>query len=274
MKKHKRKFVDFGKFSPKELVLGEGSDVPGYIAGWASTPFLDHGRDVVAPDAFSKSIADRGISGSRSVKLLLNHASNQVAGSIKSLEYREGKLWIEAQLNLNVSYVKDIYEVAKDVGFNFSVGFRSMNEKTYNSDDGPYTVIFEGDLVEVSIVPFPMNEEASVEYIKTFDVISNEEELSQLLVAKRLSYDIASANEIIAEIRKHLEILREEPLAEQELVEQKEVDEHSTLDAKKEEAVQAKNLSDLNLTTKLHLLLAMSAKMRAGATSLSLHQTK
>lgn len=272
--KRVRTFADLTfKAASEEESKALGNVPVGYIAGWASTSSVDMAGHIVEPGAFAKSIEARGLTGPRSVKLLLNHSSRQVAGVIKKLEYVDGKLWIEAQLNLEVSYVKDIYAVAKDVGFNFSVGFMIGR---YDIEILPskqeVLKVYEGDLFEVSVVPFPMNEEATVEFLKTFEAGNDEHILSGLLVAKRLAADVETAFEIVREIKSHMAALdklsadekaaaeAEEAAALVALAAQTELDEQAAL-----EASQAKTLRDVTLTTKFHLLLAATARMKASA---------
>jgi HK97 family phage prohead protease len=161
--------LNFKAATADELKL-LGEDLPeGYIAGWASTPTLDTGDDIVVPGAFSESIASRGLKGMRGVKLLLNHDTSKMAGTISKLETRGNGLWMEAQLNLNVSYVRDAYELAKmNGGIGFSVGFRVL-ERQWVKDaktNDEYRIINKGDLMEISVVAAAMNEECGTVIIK------------------------------------------------------------------------------------------------------------
>lgn len=168
--------------TPEEIkALGDKPD--GFIAGWASTPDLDWYHHIVAAGAFQASIAERGLTGPRSVKLLIGHDSNKVAGRITKLEYRGDSLWIEAEMLLNVSYVRDAYEVMKATGgWNFSVGFNLKEYKFDETDNGTeFLHILQGDLFEVSAVPFPANEECTMEFIK-----------SRLLVKEQNRFEKAS----------------------------------------------------------------------------------
>jgi HK97 family phage prohead protease len=162
------KFEPASDIEMKSLAVGE--NVPdGYVAGWASTPDLDSYRHVVKTGAFDESIALRGLNGPKGVKLLMGHDWEKVAGLIKVLETRKKKLWIEAQLNLNISYARDLYEATKMVGgLNFSVGFMLQDYQIKeDANEAEYLEIKSGDLFEVSIVPFPGNEEATMEFIKS-----------------------------------------------------------------------------------------------------------
>lgn len=147
-----------------------GDDIPeGYIAGWASTPGLDSYRDVVLPGAFDEAIQSRGLQGPKGIKLLINHDWKSVAGAIKVLETRNGRLWIEAQLNLAISYAADMHEAIKSAGgLSFSIGF-FLKEYNIRQDGNnqDYFELVKGDLFEVSIVPFPANDECVMEFYKS-----------------------------------------------------------------------------------------------------------
>lgn len=152
----------------EKAALGEKPD--GYIAGWASTPGLDSYDHIVAPGAFDAAIKARGLKGPRSIHLLLDHNWQQLAGSIEVLETRGGRLWIEAQLGLDITYVRDRYIAAKMIGgVSYSVGFMLQD---YEFKEDPitkkeYLLIKRGDLYEVSVVTFPANEECTMEFIKS-----------------------------------------------------------------------------------------------------------
>lgn len=148
----------------KELGVADINSLPaGFVAGWASTTTKDHAWHIVSPGAFKESIERKGLEGPKGIKLLAQHRSDKPAGKITKLEYRGDNLWIEAQLNLNVSYVKDLYEVAKDNGgLSFSVGFYLEEWKETNDA----LIIEKGELFEVSVVTFPCNEDAGMSFIK------------------------------------------------------------------------------------------------------------
>lgn len=151
----------FVKFAP-------GEQKAGFIAGWASTADLDSYDHIVENGAFADAIRKRGLTGPNGIKLLLGHNWNQLAGVISTLEYRVGGLWIEAQLNLDIGYVKDAYLAAKAIGgTNFSVGFVPQDYSWKETKGGKeYLNITRGDLFEVSVVPFPGNEAATMEVIR------------------------------------------------------------------------------------------------------------
>lgn len=203
--------VSFTAATEKELAaLGE--NIPdGYVAGWASTSGLDLYNHKVMRNAFAKSIQKRGLNGPRGIKLLLDHEWSQLAGSIKKLEYRGDNLWIEAQLNLNVSYVRDRYEMAKMLGgLSFSVGFMlekySIKVDETNKEE-EYLEISQGDLYEISIVPFPGNEEAEMTFVKSGEgaapasPVATVSEFEKRLVALGLVKSRNDAHRVSVEIR-------------------------------------------------------------------------
>jgi HK97 family phage prohead protease len=156
----------------------------GFIKGIASTPSTDLMGHKVMKGAFDKSIRKNGLSGPKGIKLLAFHDSRKPAGVIEKLFTEGDDLKIEAQLNLNVSYVKDLYEVSKQIGgLNFSVGFE-LEEFTFvdgdKSKDGEYLIIKQGNLIEVSVVTFPAQPEATMDFIKSHETMS---ELEKALVA-------------------------------------------------------------------------------------------
>ena len=170
---HQELAVKFRPASEAEIKLALGvedlSAVPdGYVAGWASTPDLDHYRHVIEPGAFDASISQKGLTGPKAIKLLIQHSASKPAGVITKLETRAGSLWIEAQMDLEISYVKDYYRAAKAVGgLNFSVGFY-LEDYSFkkNAEDVEYLHITKAELEEVSVVTFPGNAEATMTFIK------------------------------------------------------------------------------------------------------------
>lgn len=159
------------KFAPASAAeLKELGDKPeGYVAGWASTPDVDSYHHIVVPGAFDESIKARGLNGPKGIKFLIGHDWDKVGGRIIKLENRGQRLWIEAQMNLEISYAKDAYIAMKDIGgFNFSVGFMLQDWEYKELPNGMEVLqINRGDLFEVSAVPFPGNEECTMEFIKS-----------------------------------------------------------------------------------------------------------
>lgn len=187
-----------------------GDNIPdGYVAGWASTPDLDTYSHVVATGAFSESMQRRGLQGPKGIKFLQSHEWTRPLGAIKVLEYRGDRLWIEAQLNLEISYAKDLYLALKDTGgMSFSVGF-FLEDYSFKKDenDRDYLYIERGDLFEVSVVVFPGNEDATMEFVKGRDSEPKTiAELERALVAKGYVTSRNEAQRLTAQYKKLLQV--------------------------------------------------------------------
>lgn len=128
------------------------------ISGYASTADRDCAGHIVLPSAFTASVAEKGITGPKGVKLLFNHDKSKVLGRITKLQVTNKGLWIEADIQDEISYGKDV-ALAVDAagGLSYSVGF--YPEEAYFDDD-EYPVFTKVELTEVSVVVWPCNEQA------------------------------------------------------------------------------------------------------------------
>lgn len=189
----------------------------GYFAGIASTPSTDLYGHRVMKGAFDKSIRRKGLTGPRGIKLLAHHDWSKPAGVIKKLKTVDDELQIEGQLNLSVSYVKDVHEIAlQNGGLNFSVGF-TLEEFEFvdeeKSEDGEYLIIKQGDLMEVSVVVFPAQLEAEMTFIKNHETLS---QLEKALVADGLCRSRNEAQRLANYLKRnsHLFIDKRQPAVE------------------------------------------------------------
>lgn len=196
-----------------------GDNLPeGYVAGWASTPDLDLYGHVVATGAFDKAIKAKGLSGPRGIKFLAQHRMDKPAGVIKVLETRNGRLWIEAELNMKISYVRDLYEASKmNGGLSFSVGFsltEDMFEWKKDAAGDDYLLIKEGDLFEISVVTLPGNEAAEMVYIKGLEddeTFASLAEFEKALVASGMAKSRNEAHDFVTLVKKNTALFRIDP---------------------------------------------------------------
>jgi HK97 family phage prohead protease len=212
-------------------------DAPdGLIKGIASTAATDLYGHKVLPGAFDDSIRRKGLNAKKGVKLLLSHDWHKPAGVIKRLETVNDKLEIEAQLSLKSGYVRDLYEVAKDIGgLNFSVGFSleefefvdEDQEKDASSDDA-WLIIKKGDLMEVSVVCFPACVDAEMTYIKRSPPNSLAE-FEKALVAEGLARSREQARKLTQAVKNSVHLFQGRPPQEAPTI----VQPHLWLDAHK-----------------------------------------
>lgn len=151
------------------------------VAGWASTMDVDHSGDIMLPSSFARSIATRGISGPKGVKLLAYHNKTMPIGKITKLEVRNRGLWLEGKIDTRISYAADLaYAVETNAGLSYSVGFRPINA---HLDDANNLVFTEVELMEVSIVLEPCCPDAVMVLPKSHD--QNMAEISATLAKWR-----------------------------------------------------------------------------------------
>lgn len=187
---------------------------PGFIAGIASTPTTDLYGHKVMKGAFDESIKAKGLDGPRGIKLLISHDWHKPGGVIKTLETVGKRLKIEAQLNLNVSYVKDFYEVTKqNGGMNFSVGFslqeyEFVDEDEVENEDDAWLIIKKGDLMEVSAVVFPAQLEAEMTFVKHADTMA---EFERAILADGLCQSRNQAHKLALWAKKNVHLLQSKP---------------------------------------------------------------
>ncbi|MGY3615677.1 HK97 family phage prohead protease [Bradyrhizobium sp. USDA 10063] len=190
----------------------------GFISGTASTPSTDLMGHRVMAHAFDASIRRNGLNGPKGIKLLAQHDVHKPAGMIKRLETVGENLKIDAQLFLDVSYVKDLYTVSKQIGgLSFSVGFE-LEEFEFvdqkDAQDNEYLIIKQGNLIEVSVVTFPAQPEATMDFIKQLspDTVA---EFEKALVAERLCRSRNEAHAWTVFLKRHAPLFlgKQPPLA-------------------------------------------------------------
>lgn len=192
----------------KQMGITDLSEVPdGTIAGWASTADVDLAGHVVKAGAFDESIKTKGLSGPKGIKLLIQHDRDKPAGVITKLVTIGSRLWMEAKMNLNISYVKDFYEAAKDNGgLSFSVGFylKEEDSEIIETKDMYQLHIAKAELEEVSVVVFPCQPNAGMTFIKDDSSLPSYEtvaEFEKALVAKGLAANRNDAQAITRAVK-------------------------------------------------------------------------
>jgi HK97 family phage prohead protease len=148
-----------------ELTKAIGDIPDGTFRGFMATEHPDRGNDIIAPDAFDKSLA-RYKKQKRPVKLFYQHNTlNPPIGiiPIKSVE-KEGKNWkVEGELNLDTQLGHDVYALMKQGALSdLSIGFSIIDQEF----KGHTRIITELELWEVSVVSEPMNPKAVINEVK------------------------------------------------------------------------------------------------------------
>lgn len=138
----------------------------GTFSGYGSVfGVVDSYREIVAKGAFVKSLADIKKKG-RPVPVLWQHRSGQPIGVYEKLIEDDTGLYVEGRLlKDDVSQAKEAYALMKAGAVSgLSIGYY-VREDTFDEKERLRT-LKALDLVEVSLVTFPANEEARVDAIK------------------------------------------------------------------------------------------------------------
>jgi HK97 family phage prohead protease len=166
-----------------ELKAAEES---GVFEGYASIfGNKDQGGDIVAPGAFAKSLKARGAKG---VKMLADHDPKARVGVWTEMQEDENGLRVKGRLLTEKQIGKDAHIDLKSGALTgLSIGGRTKSD----SYDGRKRarVIKEFDLYEISLVTFPMNEQAQVFAVKSLDDLTADDfrEIEATLRTKGLS---------------------------------------------------------------------------------------
>jgi len=137
----------------------DGLDSAGAFEGYASLfDMVDLGGDAVAPGAFSASLRRTGAAG---VRMLWQHEQDQPIGAWLSLVEDARGLKARGRLNLEVARGREAYALlAQGAVDGLSIGYRTRRARK-DARTGARLLI-ELDLVEISIVTFPMLPQARV----------------------------------------------------------------------------------------------------------------
>lgn len=131
----------------------------------------DLGGDIVMPGAFKnvKTTKDGKL------RMAYYHDLTKMIGKAELNEDSKGYI-VKGQLNMNLSYVGDIYEQMKDgtldgMSFGYSVN-KNGSKETADKDGNIITELHSLTVYEGSVVPFGMNPKAKVTSVKSSDILT------------------------------------------------------------------------------------------------------
>lgn len=131
-------------------------DGEGRFSGYASLfNRLDSGGDIVMPGAFTKSLAKR----SDRIRLLFQHDPKEPVGTWESLVEDGQGLFVSGRLVPGVPRADALRRLIETGALDgLSIGFRTVRA----TREGGNRKLWQIDLYEVSIVTFPMMEDARI----------------------------------------------------------------------------------------------------------------
>lgn len=142
----------------------------GTFEGYGSVyDVVDQGDDIVTKGAFTESLQGLQQKG-RLPALLWQHDASQPIGIYTKMIEDENGLYVEGQLALKTQKGAEAYELMKMGAISgLSIGFMTKDD-SYDAKSGIRT-INKGDLWEVSVVTFPMNDKARIDAVKSIDEV-------------------------------------------------------------------------------------------------------
>lgn len=173
------KTLDFG-FELK----ASGDD--GSFEGYGSVfNIVDGGGDIVVPGAFSESLAAQKAAG-RLPAMLWQHRQAEPIGVYTSMEEDSIGLKVAGKLALKTARGAEAYELMKMGALSgMSIGYR-VRDDSWDRVTGVRS-LKKLDLVELSLVTFPMNDASRVSSVKSIETISTIREAEDYLRESGLS---------------------------------------------------------------------------------------
>lgn len=152
---------------------GIDTDEDGSFEGYASVfGNKDLGNDVIKQGAFAKSIYEKK---PRQIKLLYQHKTDEPIGVIDSLEEDKRGLKIKGRLAMGTQKGREVYELMKMGALDsMSIGYRLAPDDYKYSDKLKKRTITNLDLMEISMVTFPMNPKAKITKVKLANMNTRE----------------------------------------------------------------------------------------------------
>jgi uncharacterized protein len=144
----------------------------GIFKGYGSVyGVVDQGDDIMAKGAFTDSLAIHQSKGTMPAMLWQHDSAEPIGAYTMMCEDSKG-LYLEGCLALKTQRGSEAYELMQMKALSgLSIGFMTK-EDTYDSKSGIRTIT-KGDLWEVSLVTFPMNDKARITSIKNIDEITD-----------------------------------------------------------------------------------------------------
>lgn len=141
---------------PGESPLG-GLEPDGGFSGYASLfGTVDLSSDRVERGAFARSLAERGVGG---IRMLYQHDPNEPIGAWTTIREDERGLFVRGKLAQGVKRAREVLDLMRSGALDgLSIGFRTIRA----TREGGHRKLWQVDLFEISIVTFPMMEDARI----------------------------------------------------------------------------------------------------------------
>jgi len=164
------------RYCALQIKAAEDGSIDGYGSVFGVKDMYD---DVIAPGAFSASIAAHKSAGTMPAMLWQHDADEPIGVWLEMTEDAKG-LRVKGQICLETACGKEAHALLKMGALNgLSIGFMS---KQWSHDESPdVRTLTEIDLWEVSLVTFPANEKARVTNVKSADDLATPKDAERIL---------------------------------------------------------------------------------------------
>lgn len=229
-----KKFLD-GKLELRFAGVDAQTDSKSFAGYGAYFANIDAYGDVIAPGAFSKSIAAHASAGTTPLMLFNHQALEMPIGVWTSLSEDERGLKVEGDL-IDTTTGRDAYVALKAGAITgLSIGFRCTGYEM----DGNSRTITEAELHEISVVTFPANDLARVSAVK-MEKSMTDQDLTTIL--SDAGFDEEAVNALFAS--------RDEDADEETEAEKTEYDTGEVNEAKYDQAAMTAAIKSIVATTK------------------------
>ena len=155
------------KFKTVELKAADNGIIEGYFSTYDKTP--DSYGDIIDPGAFTKTFEKREESG-HPFPLCFNHDFSAVIGAVDSVKDTEKGPFITAHF-LDTDQAQDVRKMLQSGAiYQFSFAYDILGARKPTSEeekDGVMQVLTEVEVLEISVVTVPANQNAVVTEVKS-----------------------------------------------------------------------------------------------------------
>ncbi|MBE9550279.1 MAG: HK97 family phage prohead protease [Proteobacteria bacterium] len=149
---------------------GKFGIIEGYGATFNGDP--DAHGDIIAPGAFSRSLATHDEAGTLPALLWGHDQSNPLGRWLNIFEDDHG-LFVEGKLSMKVQKAADAFELAQDGALALSIGFGNATRTPVKGGQ----LLSDIQLAEISLVGLPSNPSAKITAVKSLGSIRDFENL-------------------------------------------------------------------------------------------------
>ena len=142
------------------MITHQGNKIYGYASVF---DIVDQHRDLIKRGAFARSI--HKFKKGKKIPLLWQHKFDQPVGLVEKMYEDDYGLYVEAKIISSTQQGGDVFQLVASGALNgLSIGYQPV--RSHYPKDKIYREIREVELLEISLVTFPANNEAVVTNFK------------------------------------------------------------------------------------------------------------